>query len=99
MFQFVKSIQIKSRPVGGTMMVVPFSAYNGIEEIYVGRSIGLDGHNTSSCCIEEVGYSGIRYPTPHASIAYLITASAAACELVQIGGLEKFQNSQNAFGR
>jgi hypothetical protein len=81
------------------MMVVPFSIYNGIEKIYVGRSVGLDGHNTSSCCIEEVGYSGIHYPAPHASIAYLITTCAAACELVQIGGLEKFQNSQNALGR
>jgi hypothetical protein len=81
------------------MMVVPFSTYNGIEKINVGRSVGLDGHNTSSCCIEEVSDSGIRYLRPHASIAYLITACAAACELVQIGGLEKFQDSQNEFGR
>jgi hypothetical protein len=81
------------------MMVVPFSTYNGIEKIYVGRSVGLDGHNTSLSCIKEVGYSGIHYPAPHASVAYLITTCAAACELVQIGGLEKFQNSQNALGR
>ena len=99
MFQFVKCIQIKSSPVGGTTMVVPFSTYNGIEKIYVRRPVGPDGHNTSSSCIKEVGYSGIRYPAPHASIAYLITTCAAACKLVQIGGLEKFQNSQNALGR
>jgi hypothetical protein len=79
------------------MMVVPFSAYNGIKEINVGRSVGLDGYNTSSCCsIKEVSYSGIRYLRPHASIA---SACAAACELVQIGGLEKFQDSQDAIGR
>jgi hypothetical protein len=80
-------------------MVVPFSTYNGIKEINVGCSVGLDGHNTSSCCIKEVSYSGIRYLRPHATIAYLITACAATFKLVQIGGLEIFQEYQNAFGR
>jgi hypothetical protein len=98
-FQFVESIQFESHPVGGTMMVVPFSTYNGVEEINVGCSIGLDTYKTSLCCIKEVSYSGIGLLRPHASIAYLITACAAACKLVQIGGLKKFQDSQDAIGR
>jgi hypothetical protein len=72
------------------MVVVPFSTYNGIKEINVGRSLGLDDHKTSLCCIKEVSYCGIGLLRPLASIAYLTTVCAAAYELVQMGGLEKF---------